>query len=137
MNIQFKVVFLLFFLASCASIKNKEMDYEVIYEAQTRGVLEVISFKGNTIKLKTNTEIKTIVLKQEKISAIKSVLSKIKLSEIARLIPPSNQRNFDGAMAATITIKKVKNTYISSSFDHDNPPKELAPLLFFLRETVK
>ena len=137
MNIQFKVVFLLFFLLSCASIKHKEVGYEVIYEAQTRGAIENITFKGNTIKLLTNTEVKTIVLKQEKIMDIAEVISNIKLSKITHLIPPSNRRNLDGAMAATITIKKGKNTYISSSFDHDNPPKELAPLLFFLRNAVK
>ncbi len=136
MNISFKLIYLLF-LIGCASSKISNTNYEVIYEAQTRGNFEKIIFSNNKLQLSTRTDNKTVDLSKEKISTINNVLSKIKLSEIAGLESPSNKRAFDGAMNATITIKREKETFTSSSFDHDNPPKELKELVNFLRSFIK
>ena len=136
MDIQYKLICLLL-LFSCASSKTQEGNFEVIYEAQTRGNFEKITFSKNNLKLSTRLNNKTIVLSKEKIYNIQSILSKVKLSEMSNLESPSNKRAFDGAMNATITIKKDKDSFTSSSFDHDNPPKELKELVSFLRSYLK
>ena len=140
MKILSKVISLSFviLITNCSSSKKiTASNFEVVYEAQNRGNFEKIILSKKNLQLSTRTDKKTVVLSKEKIKSINTILSNIKLSEIANLKAPSNKRFYDGAMNATINIKKEKDSFTSSSFDHDNPPKELKELVSFLRSYLK
>ena len=120
---------ILILLIGCASEeKVKNTILEISYKAQTRGSYIDIQLIGNTIDFKTAKENKSIVLSNAQINDIKSIVKKITLSEINDLQAPSNRRFTDGALIANFTIKENNTSYISSDFDHDNPPKELKGL---------
>ena len=122
---------------SCAAQKENKEVLEITYEAQTRGHSETILYKQNTLVHKVNTSQKEHVLSDKNQKSLREVVSKIKVVEISKLKAPSERRIFDGAMTTTISIKKGEKTYTSSSFDHDNPPKALKPLITLLKNFLK
>ena len=93
--------------------------------------------KDNSIVFKSNLDDKSIVLNNVQLKSIKDVLSEIKLAEIKDLEAPSNKRFSDGALSASFTIKKDTVSYMSSDFDHGNPPKELKVLYILLEKYSK
>jgi hypothetical protein len=119
---------------------QKEIDnaiYDVYYEAKTRGSFINIHFKEHTIAFKSATEDKSMVLSKIEASTINEIISKIKLSEISNLKAPSDKRFYDGALIGNFTIKKNDTSYVSSAFDHGNPPKELLALFNKLQSFIK
>lgn len=139
MNILLKITipFILLFM-SCSV--QKEIDnaiYDVYYEAKTRGSFINIHFKEHTIAFKSATEDKSMVLSKIEASTINEIISKIKLSEISNLKAPSDKRFYDGALIGNFTIKKNDTSYVSSAFDHGNPPKELLALFNKLQSFIK
>ncbi|MCI2229412.1 hypothetical protein MC378_09565 [Polaribacter sp. MSW13] len=129
---------LVLFFSNCSSSKKVATpNFEVHFSAQNRGYSEIIDFSKNNLHLKTTREEKTVVLSTKQLSSIQEALSEINLSEIASLKAPSEKRIYDGAMTAIIIIKKGNETFTSSGFDHDNPPKELTSLVSLLRTYLK
>ena len=123
------IPFIVLLLISCSALeKNKNATFEVSYQAQTRGSFISIKFKGNTLDVSSTKEGKTIDLNTNQVDNLLAVISKINLSEMQDLKAPSNKRFSDGALSANFTIKKDNETYVSSNFDHENPPKELKNL---------
>lgn len=51
---------------------------------------------------------------------------KVKMEE---LDAPSKKHQFDGALAANLTIKSGEVTQTSVTFDHGNPPAQIKPLV--------
>lgn len=132
------IPFLLITLISCSVNKNKQdSTVEIYYEAATRGSSINIIYKENKIDFKSNSEQKSILLSEDKVEKIKALITDIKLSEIHDLTAPSNKRFTDGALSANFTIKKEGVRYISSDFDHKNPPKELKELYLLLEKYTK
>ncbi|MEM1003188.1 MAG: hypothetical protein AAGH46_11115, partial [Bacteroidota bacterium] len=63
----------------------------------------------------------------------------IEVSKITNLKAPTDQRIYDGASTAILTIVKDKKSWVSSGFDDGYPPKEIADLvekLLTLEESV-
>ena len=94
----------------------------ITYEASTRGSSILISITPE--RLIHNDETSTITAKDW--NSIINLLSKINLEAIHTLEAPSQNRFRDAAMAAQIKITTSQQTYISSQFDHGNPPNELS-----------
>lgn len=129
-------VFLLNF--SCLDIKKQEANtIEIEYKAMTRGRSISIVYKSETINFKSNTEKKSILLKENEMNRIKNTVLKINLTEIENLNAPSNLRFTDGALIANFKIIKNNKEYLSSEFDHNNPPKELEQIFELLIEYSK
>lgn len=131
-------ILLMVLISSCSAIENKqEFSFEIFYKAETRGSSIYINYKENRITLKSNTEDKSIDLNNKERKKLHNIISKIKLSEIKDLIAPSNKRFTDGALIASFTIKKGDTNFVSSNFDHDNPPKEMQELYQEIKKLVK
>jgi hypothetical protein len=132
------IAFLILILTSC-TVQNKDDNsiFEIIYEARTRGSEIKIEFKNGTLFFKSNSEEKSIVLNDAQINDIQNVAQEIKLTKIADLIAPSNKRFSDKALSANFIIKKNDISYISSDFDHGNPPKELKELYLILEKYIQ
>lgn len=64
---------------------------------------------------------------------IMKICAKIKLEELPNFKSPSRKRANDTALQANLEIQTGRRKYESSTFDHDNPPKELLKLVNKLR----
>ena len=123
---------------SCSSIEQKAVFQKIKYKAMTRGYSTEIVLQDDTLKYFKNTkENRSIRLTEELKDSLNNVIKKINLKTINQLKAPSNKFQFDGAMYTTIEIILNGKTYISSGFDHDNPPKELTPFINFLLTLIK
>jgi len=60
------------------------------------------------------------------------LLLDIDLSSLGDLPVPSKRHQFDGAQVASLKITTEHQMYASPSFDHDNPPIALRPLIDFI-----
>ena len=133
-----KISFFIFILVTSCSAQEEKQDYlEVTYSAETRGNRLQISYSNHTIIYKNKALEKTIILKAEEIQLIYELISKIDLPEIKNLKSPSNQSFSDAAMSASFEIKSKKETFISSNFDHENPPEELNLLYKTLKKIIQ
>ena len=54
---------------------------------------------------------------------------KVDLNTISNLKAPSEKRFYDGAAAATVVVTFKGTEYVSSPFDHGNPPAEIKNLV--------
>ena len=132
------IPFLVLIIAtSCAVQKSESNIKEVVFDAQTRGRSENITLVSNSLTFKTQKEAKTFSINKVQREELETVISKIKVKGISDLKAPSDKRTYDGAMNATITLKIGDKTYVSSSFDDDNPPAELKPIVSLLRGFVR
>jgi hypothetical protein len=138
MNILIKVVLPIIVLFASCSLQKKVADsiVDVYYEAETRGSFISIHFKGNAVAFKSVSADKLIDLSKIEVNDTKRIISKIKLSKIPHLIAPSNKRFYDGALIGRFTIKKNNSSYVSSDFDHGNPPKELLALYKIVQKFI-
>jgi hypothetical protein len=57
------------------------------------------------------------------------MVKKINLETISNLEAPSAKRLYDGAAIGNLTITFNGKRYKSSSFDHGNPPDEIAEIV--------
>ncbi|AFK03399.1 hypothetical protein Emtol_2261 [Emticicia oligotrophica DSM 17448] len=62
------------------------------------------------------------------------VCEKLKFEELKDFKSLSNKRAKDAALQTSITIHVGRRKFKSSTFDHDNPPRELMALLNELRK---
>lgn len=123
---------------SCATKKEsatsevKSSFEEIVYDAHTRGRINAITVTKASLVHKTQNDSQTVKLSPEELSKLNKEVALIDLDKISSLKSPTNQRLFDGAMHTTITIKFEGKEYVSSQFDHDNPPSELMSLSNYL-----
>lgn len=99
----------------------------ILYEASTRGSILRIKVTPKELALSkaygvdpsiqdvNTTEWQTLV----------NEVAALELSTINTLAAPSNDRARDAALAAQVTIINSKGTFVSSIFDHKNPPPAL------------
>jgi len=126
------------FMVGCSSIQQKASFQKITYKAITRGYSTDILIQENTLKYFKNTKERGSLSLTKKIKdSLNSLLKKIKLKKIKDLKAPSNKYQYDGAMYTTLEIVWNGETFVSSGFDHDNPPKELIPLINYLLTLIQ
>jgi len=133
-----KKITLLFLLTiiiatGCASsIVKQSKNVTIEYTAMTRGSNREVILNHNEISKRIIAgpgEGIVSTVSTEQWNEIIKALEKIELTKIAQLQAPTNKRFHDGALIANLTIKTKDSTYRSSSFDHGNPPAEIAALV--------
>ena len=111
---------------------------KITYKAISRGYSTNILIQENTLKYFKNTKEKGSLSLTKKIKdSLNSLLKKIEFKTINDLKAPSNKYQYDGAMYTTLEIVWNGETFVSSGFDHDNPPKELIPLINYLLTLIQ
>lgn len=127
------IILLSFSFFNCASQqKVMKNNYKIEYKAQTRGALYEILVKDNLLSFKSYNDSKTIVLTKEQVRQLTNEINNINLKAINDLEAPTTKRFTDGVMIAYFKINKAENSYKSSEFDHEYPPKELQTLFKIL-----
>ena len=125
-------------VTSCVSQKTAldEPLKEVEFKAQTRGVLEHIIVENDVVIYKTQNSSKTLKINKEEKDALQKEIAGLDVKEIPNFKVISDDRAFDAAMHATVSIKVGDDRYTSATFDHHNPPEELKVLVELLRGLV-
>lgn len=117
----------------CASTMLKQSDDITIeYQAMTRGSNREVILKKDAMEVRDvagSSTLSKATITVEQWNDIIKELDKVELNKIAELKAPTNKRFYDGAMIATLTVKTKDTTYRSSSFDHGNPPAEIAEVV--------
>ena len=133
------VLFTIMLAAGCSSKKtataNAEKSATTLsfeYEAMTRGAYKkVVVTKDSTVTIK-DRDMKDVVSKPtakgdwDKLTA---AAANVSLDGLNSLKAPSNKNHADAALAANVKVIKDGKEYRSATFDHGNPPAEIAPLV--------
>jgi hypothetical protein len=114
---------------------------EITYQAFTRGYRETIRISPDSLireeeGVRGNTSIHTAISRGEWSLLLES-LQGISLEKVGQLPAPTNKRQRDAALHATLSIRTAAGTYTSTTFDHMAPPKALEPLVQHMHRLSK
>jgi hypothetical protein len=102
------------------------------YEASTRGAYKKVVVTKDSIVTIKDRDMKDVVSKPiakgdwDKLTAAAEKINPEGLKDIKA---PSVKHQFDGALMANLKLVKDGKEYRSATFDHGNPPSELAPVV--------
>lgn len=135
------LILILTLLSAAKSCDGNSRDWEsatISYSATTRGSQKNILIAEGKMayterKLgKENSETRELTDKEKK--ALFDEAAKINLNAINEYNPPSKKHQFDGAPITVLKVTYKGSIYTSQTFDHGNPPAELAA---FINEILK
>lgn len=131
-----------FSLVACPP-QPKHVYDKIEYKSITRGLSEYILVERKNKKqvqliyTKNNQEVTNRALDKKELQDIFDRLKYLDVNNIHQLDVPSKKHQYDGAMITTISITAQQKLFKSPSFDHDNPPKKLLPLIHYLKSLIK
>lgn len=102
------------------------------YEAATRGSYKKVVVTQDSIVTIKDRDMKDVVSKpitKGEWNKLAVVAESVNLDGLNSLKAPSNKNHADAALAANLKVIKDGKTYGSTTFDHGNPPAEIAPLV--------
>ena len=116
-----------------ASSLQKESEGLVFeYTAMTRGTYKNVVVTPYQITTSQDADKKNSVTKQlvaEEWKKLYEAYKSIKdVKTIGDIQAPTKKHQYDGALAASLTIKMANQVYSSPTFDHGNPPAEIKAL---------
>ena len=118
-------------MASNTNMKDQK-EISVVYEAISRGSFQHISISKSNISMSKDRNLKDIT--QSKCPSkdweeIERLLDNLNPKEFQQLKAPTNQRLYDGAAHATLSLKQGDDVITTPSFDHGHPPKAIEALV--------
>jgi len=115
------------------TIRKNSQENEFIFEysALSRGLYKNIIIDNTNMSVinERNSKPLTKPCNKKQWSLLLEMAQKIDLETISNLKAPSAKRLYDGAAIGNLTITLNGKRYKSSSFDHGNPPDELAAIV--------
>ena len=104
----------------------------ISYTAQTRGTFQNVTVSQQQVTVNNsrgkNPKV-TYPCSKEDWNEITRLLSNIDTSKLKDLKAPSAKSHYDGALAATLKLTMEGKEMTSPTFDHGNPPSEVAQLV--------
>ncbi|WP_445737974.1 META domain-containing protein [Mariniflexile sp.] len=112
-----------------AEKQNVNVSFE--YSAHSRGKFSHIIIDKKSMSVKNKRDTTPIIKKCPKSSwnRLLKAFEPVNVENIPNLKAPSEKRFFDGAAIAKLKITYNGKTYETPSFDHGNPPQEIAELV--------
>ena len=114
------------------SEEKKRSDIILTYEANTRGFYEKIWVKHGQLSF-TNDRlakaVETHPVSKNDMKMLSDYTEQIDPKSLPDLEAPSKAFQYDGAAIATLKIENSKDSYITSAFDHGNPPQAIKALV--------
>ncbi len=114
------------------SEEKKLSDIILTYEANTRGFYEKIWVKHGQLSFTNDRLAKAVETHPVSKNDMKILLDyteEIDPKSLPDLEAPSKAFQYDGAAIATLKIENSKDSYITSAFDHGNPPQAIKALV--------
>jgi len=127
----FLILSLLLFDNGCSESKINQDSISLEYNTQSRSAYKSITVNKKSISTINKHGAKPIIKTSSEADWNKVIkaLKTVDVENIPNLKAPSEKRFFDGAAIANLKIAYNGNVYGSQSFDHGNPPKEIATLV--------
>ncbi|MFY0628912.1 MAG: hypothetical protein JXR05_00945 [Flavobacteriaceae bacterium] len=126
------------FFFGCLSSQELSAFQKIDYKAQTRGSsFQITLQKGTLTYIENNKEVFQRALSKKESKAIYKSLKGIDLNTIDKITPPSKNHQSDRSLIASLEVESEGTIYKSSSFDDDNPPKELKELVDYLKSLTQ
>lgn len=126
-------LFLLLIIPNNSCLASKAMQDTTLFEYtwHSRGRYKNIIISKKSISIVNNKGAGPVVKKGVNAhwNSILKALQGVDIKNIPNLKAPSEKRFFDGAPIAKLKIISNGKTYETTSFDHGNPPQELAQLV--------
>lgn len=115
----------------CSQSKINQDALSLEYSAHSRGSFKHIFINKKSIILENKRDRDSIKknCSETDWNRIIDALKKVRIETISELKAPSKVFQFDGAALANLKITYGGKTYESQSFDHGNPPQEIAQLV--------
>lgn len=115
----------------CSASKVNQDAISIEYSARSRRTFKNIIISKKSISVVNNSGDRPITkpCSETNWEILLKALKPIAIENIPNLIAPSEKRFFDGAAIGNFKIIYNGNIYESPSFDHGNPPKEIAELV--------
>ena len=140
-----KIYFLTIIITAFGMINScdesgQDQEFEAIsYEASSRGFHLKIDLTGNklTVGNRMSTEERIISDGDPQLESIMTHFNQLDLKTIPDLKAPSQESSRDAAAIAYFSVKTGETTYETDSFDHGNPPAEVAPIIDALLKLAK
>lgn len=116
-------------LTASKEVENQSVSFE--YSTTTRGASKFIKINKKSISIANQLKgkLKTKICSDSDWDKLLKSVESIDIKNIDNLKAPTQKRLFDGAAIAYLKIIYNGKTYESQSFDHGNPPKEIATLV--------
>ena len=116
---------------SCSQSKKNQDTISIEYSAHSRGTYKHIIVNKKQISIENRRGESPIIktCNEAHWDALLKALKPVDIENIPNLKAPSEKRFYDGAAIASLTIIYNGETYATTSFDHGNPPKEIAELV--------
>lgn len=116
---------------SCSDSKINQDAISIEYTAHSRGFYQqiFINKKQISIENKRGESPITTTCSETDWNNLMKALKPIDIENIPNLKAPSEKRFYDGAAIANLKIIYTDETYETPSFDHGNPPTEIATLV--------
>lgn len=116
---------------SCSSSKVNQESISLEYATQTRSAYKSITINKKQVSTlnKHGAKPTNKTCSDADWSKLIKELKKVDVKNIPNLKAPSEDRFFDGAAIANLKVIFNGQVYESQSFDHGNPPKDIANLV--------
>lgn len=127
----FLLLSLLLFQKECSPSKINQNNLVLEYITQSRGAYSCFIINKKTISKinRRGAKPKNKPCREADWGKIIKTLKTVDVENVPHFKAPSEKRLFDGAAIAKLKITYNGNVYQSQSFDHGNPPKEIAALV--------
>lgn len=102
------------------------------YIASTRGVYKKVVVTSDSIVAIRDHSMKNVTTKsidKSDWNQLAVAADKVNLDGLDSVKAPSTKHQFDGALAANLKLIKDGKEYTSTTFDHGNPPTEIAAIV--------
>lgn len=113
-------------------VQDNYKRYSVIYKASTRGSFKQIEVSKTDIKISEDRGLKNIdtyPCNPQDWKALNNLLTNDIVENLDLLKAPTDNRAFDGAAHATLSVIKGDVLTMTPSFDHGKPPKEIESIV--------
>ena len=113
-----------------ANTAQSSLSFE--YVASTRGLYKKVVVTRDSIVAIRDHSMKNVVSKsidKSDWNQLATSAEKLNLNELNSVKAPSTKHQFDGALAANLKLIKDGKEYTSTTFDHGNPPTEIAAIV--------
>lgn len=108
------------------SVKN------IIYKAQSRGIFEFIQISESNILISSDRSLKSTDkynCEEKDWEELSRLIDAVDMETFQKLKASTEKHTFDGAAHATLAIQIGDLEYMTPTFDHGNPPKEIESIV--------
>ena len=120
---------LLALIFAAVFLRSPEPIQSIRLEEFTRGTQRSIEVDAEKTTVRLNDAEKTVKTDAKVWKKLQGQIQNLPLEKLDAVVVTSKKHQFDGALAATLSVTAADSTYRSPTFDHNAPPAELEAII--------